>query len=724
MKEITSSAENICLMTLKLDREFHYEVWFCRLPTELKLRLLRLEELSRNAHGRRGRFVREKHYLPLSTLKAFIQETNPDVVDLKGVSARTDDSEWLVSTGPINTVALTEAIKRWVKEFYIDETVLKKRRSNEHNAKDYAELIIERLTPEWFAGAVYSTNIRLVTDNGHISNSNAFSLLPKIVADKRLSQTDKGVSILDKTLFWEEYYNGYLLSNKIVLDNTPYSIAAKFSVQTLPPDVQAYLNIEITTTPMREGSLGLSHLDRETIFNDLTEGLIELSTELHPVATRINTGPNLDIFHYFDLDGKLIEPKIFHEKIQSVLGNEFSFGICYEKDSEECAKLIKDYLSSHLPKNYPVELDELFPGEQYPYLEENRLNFMVLSGRLPASGSFSKDAIRKKYLEAGALTKFFVQDSAETQEEQRAHILNTIFDAYRRLGLFCSISSESDEILTGIYSINYKNLENDIAIMPFPLLISFDLKSGECFVETSLLFSEKYGYSKPQKKTFHTSYRKFPIELQRFISEIGQRKRIMPNPDFLKAWFEYPENTEIKRTVIIESDSLNRKFLDGISNIWLNRNTPKDGVLTELSVDKKNNKSIDVSKCVNTNLIRIRTSRGGEVPDYYPERRQDLKDFLSPQGIYTYRSLFYSVDDPAAEDLPGLSLEHSRMHDDEDYKHRRLVEVVPLFMNTGDSVEECVAKAHASRQMSIQFANHKTILPAMLHYGMLLEEDM
>ena len=50
------------------------------------------------------------------------------------------------------------------------------------------------------------------------------------------------------------------------------------------------------------------------------------------------------------------------------------------------------------------------------------------------------------------------------------------------------------------------------------------------------------------------------------------------------------------------------------------------------------------------------------------------------------------MDDPAAEDLPGLSLEHSRMHDDEDYKHRRLVEVVPLFMNTGDSVEECVAK--------------------------------
>ena len=116
-------------LMLPLDGKIEAECHFLKLPAALKEKLLRLEELSRNGRGNRGRFIREKHYLPLDSLKKLLISFLPGVTEMKAAGLRTDDSRWLVSTEKIDVGMTVKILKIWIEAFYIEETELDKKRN-------------------------------------------------------------------------------------------------------------------------------------------------------------------------------------------------------------------------------------------------------------------------------------------------------------------------------------------------------------------------------------------------------------------------------------------------------------------------------------------------------------------------------------------------------------------------------------------------------------------
>lgn len=97
-----------------------------RLPSSLKEKLTRLEELSRDGKGRGGRFIREKHNLPLNSLKKLFTSYLPGVTDMKAVGYNTDDKRWLISIESINLEMVVKILKVWIDAFYVAETELDK----------------------------------------------------------------------------------------------------------------------------------------------------------------------------------------------------------------------------------------------------------------------------------------------------------------------------------------------------------------------------------------------------------------------------------------------------------------------------------------------------------------------------------------------------------------------------------------------------------------------
>lgn len=80
------SKENYIIpMALELNKHVEKKIYFLSLPNVLKEKLTRLEELSRNGQGGRGRFIREKHYLPLNSLKKLFASYLSGVTDMKAV---------------------------------------------------------------------------------------------------------------------------------------------------------------------------------------------------------------------------------------------------------------------------------------------------------------------------------------------------------------------------------------------------------------------------------------------------------------------------------------------------------------------------------------------------------------------------------------------------------------------------------------------------------------
>lgn len=234
-------------LMLPLDGKIEAECHFLKLPAALKEKLLRLEELSRNGRGNRGRFIREKHYLPLDSLKKLFISFLPGVTEMKAVGLRTDDSRWLVSTEKIDVGMTVKIFKIWIEAFYIGETELDKKRNNEPEAKEYAGRLIRELDEEMFRECAYFKKLQLF-DNGEVVDKDAYSLFPMLAVAK---MTGSRLVLNGESAVWM-----YSRKNEIVTDPLAYSdsqgkeqvsFVVNFSVQTIPPYNKPYLDVKITS---------------------------------------------------------------------------------------------------------------------------------------------------------------------------------------------------------------------------------------------------------------------------------------------------------------------------------------------------------------------------------------------------------------------------------------------------------------------------------------------
>lgn len=435
-------ADSIEFAAIPLDREFHCKVWTCDLPSDLKKRLYRLEELSRNGRGKRGRFVREKHQLPLSTLEPELRKGNPDIIGLRSLSWNSDSNNWVISLRPIDTKALTRDLRNWIRKFYLDETILEHPRHNDHNAKDYANLVIERISPDIFS-VPKPADIRLITGNGRIASRYTFDILP-VFAKKQCRD-----------------------------------LPVDFSVQTSPTEAKAYLSVRPN---------------------------IELSPE------ELNT--------------------VFHE-VRTTLSNKLS-----RKDES------------------------------------------VLTLRSLGTGD----------------------------------------------------KKSADIELSEIHTTGYQQYENHILVMQFPYVVSADPATNRKYIETSVLYSSRYGYSARQEKKFRTSLEKFPMEFQSFLEKIGPNMRVMADPAFLEDYLQRPSDKRCRHVILIEDDSKTRQFLNGITDVAISTATDSFGEINELSLDREKNHLICTTPDRSTEIFRVRTSESGRIPAVFPKEGETIE-----KGLYRSR---------------------------------------------------------------------------------------
>ena len=170
-------------LALELNKHIEKRIYFLSLPSVLKEKLTRLEELSRDGQGGRGRFIREKHNLPLNSLKKLFASYLPGVTDMKSVNYTSDDKRWLISVEPINVELVVKIIKVWVDAFYIAETELDKKRGNDVKAKKYAEQVINELNADIFSGCSYKEDV-ILFDGEEVIDKDAYLLLPLIAVNE------------------------------------------------------------------------------------------------------------------------------------------------------------------------------------------------------------------------------------------------------------------------------------------------------------------------------------------------------------------------------------------------------------------------------------------------------------------------------------------------------------------------------------------------------------
>lgn len=234
-------------LALVLDKRIEKEIHFLKLPSALKEKLTRLEELSRDGQGGRGKFIREKHNLPLNSLKKLFISYLSGVTDMKAVGYNTDDSRWLIGVETINLEMVIKIIKVWIDAFYIEETELDNKRKNTDILKRYATQVINELNVDCLKECEYVEKIVLF-DKGEVVDKDAYSLLP-LIAVNEIVGTD--VIVNKEKAKWM-----YSKKNEIVTDPLAYrdikdedyvSMVASFSVQTIPPFNKPHFNVKISS---------------------------------------------------------------------------------------------------------------------------------------------------------------------------------------------------------------------------------------------------------------------------------------------------------------------------------------------------------------------------------------------------------------------------------------------------------------------------------------------
>lgn len=360
-----------------------------------------------------------------------------------------------------------------------------------------------------------------------------------------------------------------------------------------------------------------------------------------------------------------------------------------------------------------------------------------------------KNALRVGFANIGRLTQFVIAEKYAEKEKERlkniesgkaikkngeinkpnavnASIKNTLLDAYRQLGIHnCLVKSEKKttlrkKIAVGIYVVNYKNLLNDIAIAPFPLIVSCDLLKHEIMVEAELGILSKLSNKKESVVRISCKYKDFPIKFREIVAKLGSGKRIIPSERFLYDWFE--ELDEDKQyEIMIVADGTSRKIVEGITNKEIKEAFDvQSGYVAKVGIDGKQGFEIDLSDYDNIDLLRIRVN--DEVPDYIPSPDDEEKTFKESSGLYKLDSVYYSKEERLQSEYKNTKQTMTKLEDDRAFTHRNIVEIYPMYISDKSKELDCVRNVHNLRDASIQYEAGKTILPMPLHLAKLLEE--
>lgn len=232
--------DSIFPMTIKIEEKISEKIYFLSFPKAIKEKLLKLEEASNI------KFNRMFHYLPTNSLKRMFVTHLKGVTDMRNLSNNTDDRKWLIGFEKIDTQRVVKILKVWIEAFYIDETELDKSRKNSDNVKTLAWQIIEGISAKDFETDNICEDIVLFEDGKSI-DSTGYSILPLKIVN---SLVGKEIEFLGKNVELLYSSNNEVVTNPITYKDKKnvdyYSYVMNFSVQTLPPYNEVYLNINFS----------------------------------------------------------------------------------------------------------------------------------------------------------------------------------------------------------------------------------------------------------------------------------------------------------------------------------------------------------------------------------------------------------------------------------------------------------------------------------------------
>jgi hypothetical protein len=224
-------------MMIELNETIKSDIYYISLPKNIKEKWIELEKNSSN---------KKLYNLPTITLKNILCSYFEGIVEMSVVSEYSDDTKWLVCFKQIDIEILKRCFMTWIDEFYMNgkiEQKSKRKNGSDEKVKELTEELVQMIKC-----CDFQINIEkeaILFENGVAVENNAFRLFPMKIIDSLIG---KNINIQGKSAKLL-----YSSKNEIVTDTKVfeseddyYSFVIKLSVQTLPPDNKAYLNVDVS----------------------------------------------------------------------------------------------------------------------------------------------------------------------------------------------------------------------------------------------------------------------------------------------------------------------------------------------------------------------------------------------------------------------------------------------------------------------------------------------
>lgn len=226
-------------MMIELNNIIKDTLYYVSLPKLIKEKWIELERKSKSSYN-------PMYNLPTVTLRKMLSTHLDGVIDMNPVSDSSEDRKWLVSFKNVNIKIIVNCFKIWIHEFYIKGVLTKdykRKDGQDENVNRIANELIEMLTSETF-GEVSNEEVVLF-EGGKAIIKEGFQLYPLRIVN----------SLMGKSIFISGVETKLLYSsnNELVTDTHDfhneddyYSFVIHLSVQTLPPENKAYLNVDLS----------------------------------------------------------------------------------------------------------------------------------------------------------------------------------------------------------------------------------------------------------------------------------------------------------------------------------------------------------------------------------------------------------------------------------------------------------------------------------------------
>lgn len=330
-------------------------------------------------------------------------------------------------------------------------------------------------------------------------------------------------------------------------------------------------------------------------------------------------------------------------------------------------------------------------------------------------------------------------NEAELKSGDKIRVRNGLFDLYRQIGVM-TLKSPKDKKgkndrmyevpCLAVYRINAVEREHGNKLKSVPLFIEYDFLSGKTAVYCELF----------KKKT--CSYREACLQMSQLYFDLDKTVQLQSDP--VRWILEEKKNkywgANNGYLVLVESNKEMTGIWQGISDKALENykyRGPYRPTEIDVSGRDKNDFNHHYMESFENTGIRIMRIRGNDqVPDYYTDPREKDEEeenakkesYQEVSGIFKFHDVFWMIGRRWKCDYRFINsaAKHRNEMPTQDFAESDMLELYPVLLQEGDSVEEWLSLTNGLRYAAIQYNDEKhsksTRMPLPLHLASCLEE--